>query len=84
MLSVRKILQSGSLLIASAALAAAAPLLNGVYNAASWVPAGLPNSSIAEGSIFTLIGTGMGPGNLVKVTSILCPPTRGWPEPASR
>jgi uncharacterized protein (TIGR03437 family) len=77
MLSFRKILQPGSLLIASAALAAAAPLLNGVYNAASWVPAGLPNSSIAEGSIFTLIGTGMGPGNLVKVTSYPLPTTQG-------
>lgn len=77
MLSVRKILQSGFLLIASAALAAAAPLLTGVYNAASWVPAGLPNSSIAEGSIFTLIGTGMGPGNLVKVTSYPLPTNQG-------
>jgi len=77
MLSVRKILQSGFLLIASAALAAAAPLLTGVYNAASWVPAGLPNSSIAEGSIFTLIGTGMGPGSLVKVTTYPLPTTQG-------
>ena len=77
MLSVRKILQSASLLFASSSLAAAAPLLTGVYNAASWVPAGLPNSSIAEGSIFTLIGTGMGPGDLVKVSSYPLPTSQG-------
>lgn len=77
MLSVRKIVQSGCLLFAVGTLAAAAPILNGVYNAASWVPAGLPNSSIAEGSIFTLIGTGMGPANLVQVTSYPLPTSQG-------
>ena len=77
MLSVREIVQSGFLLIACATLAAAAPVLTGVYNAASWVPAGLPNSSIAEGSIFTLIGTGMGPASLVQVTAYPLPTSQG-------
>ena len=77
MLRFRKILQSGSILFASAMLAAAAPVLTGVYNAASWVPAGLPNSGIAEGSIFTLVGTGIGPANLVQVTSYPLPTSQG-------
>lgn len=77
MFSIRGILQSGCLLVAFTGLAAAVPLLNGVYNAASWVPAGLPNSSIAEGSIFTLTGTGMGPGSLVQVTSYPLPTSQG-------
>ena len=77
MLRFRKILQSGSILFASAMLAAAAPVLTGVYNAASWVPAGLPNSGIAEGSIFTLVGTGMGPASLVQVTSYPLPTSQG-------
>jgi len=77
MLSLRKIFQFGALLAAGAALATAAPTLSGVYNAASWVPAGLPNSGIAEGSIFTLIGTGMGPANLAQVTQYPLPTSQG-------
>jgi uncharacterized protein (TIGR03437 family) len=73
----RTVSRSVSLLIASAAIAAAAPTLSGVYNAASWVPAGLPNSGIAEGSIFTLVGTGMGPASLVQVSSYPLPTSQG-------
>jgi uncharacterized protein (TIGR03437 family) len=66
-----------TLVAVSVSLAAAAPTLSGIYNAASWVPSPLPNSSIAEGSIFTLIGTGMGPASLVEVTMYPLPTSQG-------
>jgi uncharacterized protein (TIGR03437 family) len=77
MRALPRISRFACLLFASTALAAPVPLVNAVYNAASWVPAGLPNSGIAEGSIFTLIGTGMGPGTLVQVTSYHLPTSQG-------
>jgi uncharacterized protein (TIGR03437 family) len=36
---------------------------NGVLNAASNAPVGLPNSSIAQGSIFTIYGSNLGPSS---------------------
>jgi len=39
----------------------------GVLNAASFVPAGLPNGSIARGSIFSLFGRDLGPESGVSV-----------------
>ena len=36
---------------------------NGIFNAASYAYIGLPNSSIAQGSIFTLFGTNLGPSS---------------------
>lgn len=55
------------LLAASAFLAAALqaqPVIsqNGVYNSASYRQAGLPGSGIAQGSIFSIFGTGLGGG----------------------
>lgn len=35
----------------------------GVVNADSLVPAGLPNANIAQGSIFSIFGTGLGPAS---------------------
>ena len=35
----------------------------GVVNADSLVPVGLPNAGIAQGSIFSIFGTGLGPAN---------------------
>lgn len=59
-----------------AAYAAGQPLVTTVENAASWsvgtvttsvtTIAGLPNSGIAQGSIFTVIGTGLGPATLTE------------------
>jgi len=45
------------------AVAAAQPVIGtgGVLNAASYALAGLPNSAIAQGSIFLVFGTGLGP-----------------------
>ena len=77
MTSLRRIFPFSVILFASVTLVSAAPALSGVYNAASWVPAGLPNSGIAEGSIFTLIGTAMGPSTLVQVTKYPLPTSQG-------
>jgi uncharacterized protein (TIGR03437 family) len=42
--------------------------VNGVLNAASFAQQGMPNSPIAEGSTFTVFGTGLGPAALQEVT----------------
>lgn len=61
-----------SALVLGAALAAASlaaqPAINsgGVVNAASNAPPGLPNSAIAQGSIFVVYGTGLGPAALAQ------------------
>jgi uncharacterized protein (TIGR03437 family) len=54
----------------------AAPAITGVYNAASWTPAGLPNSGIAQGSIFTITGSGLGLSTLQQAQYPL-PTTQG-------
>jgi uncharacterized protein (TIGR03437 family) len=56
---------------------AAAPAITTVYNGASWTPPSLPNSGIAQGSIFTLTGTGLGPATLQQVTAYPLPTTQG-------
>lgn len=40
----------------------------GVVNAASYAPAGLPNSAIAQGSIFVIFGRNLGPATLTQAT----------------
>ncbi len=47
----------------AAAVAAAQPVVNsgGILNVASYAPPGMPNSSIAQGSLFAIFGTGLGP-----------------------
>jgi len=49
----------------------------GVVSAATFVPAGFPNSGVAQGSIFTLVGSGLGPVNLVEADSFPLPTTLG-------
>lgn len=66
----------GGLLLGMAS-AGAAPNLTGVFNAASWAYAGLPNGDIAQGSIFTVTGTGMGPATLVQAQSYPLPTSQG-------
>ncbi len=48
-------------LIAATAGAQPAIFRNGIVNAASLAPVGLPNSSIAQGSMFSIFGTALGP-----------------------
>jgi len=57
---------------------AATPSLTGVYNAAGWVPPGLPNSGVAQGAIFTVTATGLGPAALRQVQSYPLPTTQGF------
>jgi uncharacterized protein (TIGR03437 family) len=45
---------------------AAPPQINAVLNAASYSLPGMPNSAIAQGSMFVVFGTDMGPANLVE------------------
>jgi uncharacterized protein (TIGR03437 family) len=48
---------------------AAQPAITAVENAASNLPPGLPNSPIAQGAIFVIYGSGLGPAN-VAVASV--------------
>jgi len=59
------------------AAAAAQPTIasGGILNSASNAFPGLPNSSIAQGSIFVMYGTGMGPSALVEATTFPIPTT---------
>jgi uncharacterized protein (TIGR03437 family) len=49
----------------------------GAVNSASYRTPGLPGSGIAQGSIFTLFGTGLGPDSLVSASSFPLPTTLG-------
>src|ERR1039458_10656050 len=40
-----------------------------IYNAASFMPSGVPAGAIAQGSIFTIFGTQIGPSNAVTASS---------------
>jgi uncharacterized protein (TIGR03437 family) len=59
-----------SLLVSSGICSFAQPSIrttNGVLNAASFAQQGMPNSAIAEGSTFTVFGTGLGPAAIQMV-----------------
>jgi uncharacterized protein (TIGR03437 family) len=74
---VRKTKQFLFLLLSMAAAANATPSIAGIFNAASWAPAGMANGDIAQGSIFVVTGTGLGPATLQQVTSYPLPTTAG-------
>ncbi|MGO9897768.1 MAG: hypothetical protein ACLPX8_26580 [Bryobacteraceae bacterium] len=59
-----------------AAALAAAPAITAFYNTA-WVPPNLPNSGIAQGAFFALIGTGLGPSTPLQVQKYPLPTTQG-------
>src|SRR5271155_3741843 len=61
----------------SAAGLDAAPAVAGVYNAASWIVPHQVNSGIAQGALFTVTGTGLGPANIVHANSYPLPTTQG-------
>ena len=52
----------------AASCAFAQPVINSgsVVNSASYLSQGLPGSGIAQGSIFTIKGSGLGPGTMVQ------------------
>ena len=64
-------------LLMTASAFAQAPTAGGVVNAGSYTVAGLPNSAIAQGSLFIVFGTNMGPATLVPVTSFPLPTNLG-------
>lgn len=66
-----------SVLLLFSTVLVAAPSITGVYNAGSYAPAGLPNSGIAQGSIFIVKGSGLGPDLINQVTSYPLPTTQG-------
>lgn len=66
--------------IATAAIPAAAqPVIAslGVRNSASYTLPGLPNSGIAEGSLFIVFGQNLGPAKIVQVSSFPLPTSAG-------
>jgi uncharacterized protein (TIGR03437 family) len=72
-----QVVRLAALAFACASTLAAAPAVTGVYNAAAWVPPDLPNSGIAQGSIFTVTGTGLGPATLQQAQTYPLPTTQG-------
>jgi uncharacterized protein (TIGR03437 family) len=62
-----------------AVTASAQPTINsgGILNVASYALAGLPNSSIAQGSIFAIFGSGLGPSTLAEATKFPISTTLG-------
>jgi len=53
-----------ALAVTAASLAAQNPSITGVVNAASLLPPGLPNSGLAQGAVFTVFGSSLGPASL--------------------
>jgi uncharacterized protein (TIGR03437 family) len=66
-------------LVMTATAVAAAPSITaaGIVNAASYAPPGLPGSNIAQGSLFIIFGTNMGPANLQQAGSFPLPTNLG-------
>src|SRR5262249_1829629 len=60
-------------------LLSAQPFINyrGIVNAASAMPAGLPGGAIAQGSIFSVFGSGLGPTTAVQASSFPLSPALG-------
>jgi uncharacterized protein (TIGR03437 family) len=54
-------------------LAAQNPSFTGVVNAGSDLPPGFPNSGLAQGCVFVIYGSNLGPGNLVQATTLPFP-----------
>jgi uncharacterized protein (TIGR03437 family) len=56
---------------------AAAPVVSAVVNAANYLPPSLPNSGVAQGALFSVFGTGLGPPTAVQVIAYPLPTTQG-------
>lgn len=65
------------LMLGFAGALAAAPGIVAIVNAASYVPPSLPNSGVAQGAIFSVFGSGLGPATPAHVTSYPLPTTQG-------
>ena len=63
---MRTILNFSALSMLLIGTAAAQPKVGGIVNAASYIQPGLPNYGIAQGSIFVVFGSNMGPAQLAQ------------------
>ena len=61
------------ILILFASVGNAQPVATGAVNSASFARSDLPNGSLAQGSIFSVFGSGMGPAALAQSTSFPLP-----------
>ncbi len=55
----------------------AAPVVSAIVNAANYLPPSLPNSGVAQGALFTVFGSGLGPSKAVQVTAYPLPTRQG-------
>jgi uncharacterized protein (TIGR03437 family) len=60
-----------------ATILGAAPNISAIVNAASNLPPSLPNSGVAQGALFTVFGSGLGPATAVQAESYPLPSTQG-------
>jgi uncharacterized protein (TIGR03437 family) len=60
-----------------AAALSAAPSITGVTNVAGTLPPGLPNSGVAQGAVFAVYGSGLGPAALTQAPGFPLPTTQG-------
>jgi uncharacterized protein (TIGR03437 family) len=67
----------GTAIFSLLAGAAPIPTLTSVQNPASNIPAALPNGGIAQGSIFVLYGSNMGPATLLEASGYPLPSAAG-------
>ncbi len=72
-----RILSLTALIFGSVATLAAAPTIGGVVNAAAWLPPAVTNSGIAQGAMFTVIGSDLGPAGFLQVQDYPLPTTQG-------
>src|SRR5580658_7748938 len=72
-----RLLNLAALIFGYVVTMAAAPTIGGVVNAAAWSPPSVPNSGIAQGAMFTVIGSGLGPSNFLQVHNYPLPTTQG-------
>jgi uncharacterized protein (TIGR03437 family) len=72
-----KLLGITAFVVGYAASVSAAPSITGVTNAASTLPPGLPNSGVAQGAIFAVYGSGLGPATLQQAQSFPLPTSQG-------
>jgi uncharacterized protein (TIGR03437 family) len=68
---------AGLAALLSCGLFAGAPAITGVVNSASLIAPGRPNYGIAQGSIFNVFGSGLGPATIVAPAFVPLPLTLG-------
>ncbi len=72
---MKRVVSLFALIVALSGAAFAQPVVapGGIVNAASYIPAGLPNYGIAQGSLFIVMGEGLGPPSIQVAQSVPWP-----------